>query len=188
MRSMNYKKAVFPAACLLVISAVVACGEDHVDLSPADSTEPDSSAPYHQPDANTADTRAPDDRDVKTPPDADADVDAATCESPVAFTPDANAKTKAVAALAALSPTATLDWSDTRGTLTSISGLVVSPACTGSDDVYDKFFEYLEAHPDLFQIDRADWRGASPAPLFRHFGIRAHLDSSREARHVRGDE
>lgn len=173
MRSLNYKRVVFPALCLLTVAAAVACGDDEASTAVDDGV--DSSTPYQQPDASKADGKAPDAKDATSgndakadagEPDADADaeVDAATCESPVTFKPDANAKTKATTALAALSADATLDWSDARGTMTSISGLVVSPACTGNDDVYDKFFDYLEAHPDLFQIERSDWRAPPPLP------------------------
>ncbi|AKU94899.1 hypothetical protein AKJ09_01563 [Labilithrix luteola] len=165
MRPMNYKRVVFPAVCLLTIAAAVACGDDETNSTPVDDGV-DSSTPHQQPDASKTDSNTPDAKDATSGNDAgaDADADAEACESPVTFKPDANAKTKATAALAALSPDATLQWSDARGTIASISDLVVSPACTGNDDVYDKFFDYLEAHRDLFQIERSDWRAPPPLP------------------------
>jgi hypothetical protein len=89
----------------------------------------------------------------------DAHVPPADCRSPFALPVDPQAKSKAQAELAALSPAATFEWSETRQTLSFATGLGVElPGCTGDADSYAKLFDFLEAHGDLFQIDRADWR------------------------------
>lgn len=104
--------------------------------------------------------------DAPPPSDTGVAVDAAppdspvstACQSPFTLTPDPTAEADATAALAALSPTATLTWSAARGTLSSIQGLVVElPACTGTTNAYDLFFDYLGGSPALFQIDRTEW-------------------------------
>ena len=85
------------------------------------------------------------------------------CSSPFALPLDAQAETHARAALAQLSASAKLQWSAERGTLTSVSGLAVAmPGCSGDADAYQQLFAVLEASPDLFQIDRNDWRTDAP--------------------------
>lgn len=151
------KRALFPfAALVLGFSFVVACGND--DDAPFSST-PDSGVRPHDDAGETADTSPPDASDGST---GDGGPDGAitpTCDSPVHITADATAKSRAVTALGTLSPEATLEWSDVRGTLTSIGGLTVTPDCSDPNtNVYDKLFDYLEASPELFQIDRTEWK------------------------------
>lgn len=80
------------------------------------------------------------------------------CQSPFEVTPDPTAEATALAALQALSPTATLTWAPARGTLSSIQGLVVElPTCTGNTNAYDLFLDYLAGSSALFQIDPSEW-------------------------------
>jgi hypothetical protein len=81
------------------------------------------------------------------------------CPSPFTVPIDPGAQAKATAALLSLSATATLDWAPVRGTISSISGLTIPlPNCTGTTDIYDLLFDVLAQTPDLFQINRGDWK------------------------------
>jgi hypothetical protein len=133
-----------------VVGLFVACGGGEETLSPIpDGGTPDATAP----DADTPDADTP---DADTP-------DSGTCPSPITWALDPDARARATTALQTLSPTATLTWSDTRGTLESITGLEVPlPSCTGAQDIYELFFDTLEATPDLFQIDRTEWQASGP--------------------------
>jgi hypothetical protein len=155
------KRAMVPVVLLAtLVVAVAACGSDDDPTVTSDAGDPDA-GPGKTPDANTPDTSQPDAGGSDARSDADADVPPA-CDSPITVVLDPDAKTKATAALAVLAPDASLEWSDARGTLRSISGLTVSPACTGADNAFDKLFDYLEANPDLFQIDRTEWATSGP--------------------------
>ncbi|MDF2692466.1 MAG: repeat domain protein, partial [Labilithrix sp.] len=162
MHLVTSKRALLPAALFSLLAAsAAACGSDDDPLAATGGPDPDAGSTADAADA--ADTSAPDAADASRPDaDADADADVPACDSPIAVALDPAGKTKATAALVALAPDATLEWSDARGTLTSISGLTVSPACAGADDAFDKLFDYLEASPDLFQIDRNEWKVSGP--------------------------
>lgn len=115
----------------------------------ADGGAPDASA---SPDLGMA----PDDA---SPPSSDGDT--AACTSPFTVPLDPNAQTKATAVLTALSPSATLQWAPVRGTISSISGLVVTlPDCQGTTDIFGQLFDVLDQSPDLFQIDRTEWHAS----------------------------
>jgi hypothetical protein len=127
------RSVLLTTLCLAATVALAACGDS--GSSPADA------APGAA-DAGTPDAHVP-----------------ADCSSPFALPVDPEAKSKAQAALAALAPAASFEWSDTRQTLSFATGLGVElPGCTGDTDAYAKLFDFLEASPDLFQIDRNDWR------------------------------
>lgn len=152
------KRALLPFAALVFgFSFVAACGNDDDD-TPLSST-PDSGVGSHDDAGDAADASAPDTSDGSPGDGGPGSIITPTCDSPVQVTADATAKSRAVTALGTLSPDATLEWSDVRGTLRSISGLTVTPDCSDpSTNVYDKLFDYLEASPDLFQIDRTEWK------------------------------
>jgi hypothetical protein len=97
----------------------------------------------------------------------DAAADAAApldCRSPFQLVVAPDAESRARATLASFAPGASLEWSATRGTLTSVAALEQPLACSGDADAYGPLFQLLSAHPDLFQIDPADWRGDAPMP------------------------
>jgi hypothetical protein len=97
---------------------------------------------------------------VDAPPDG-PDVNPA-CLAPFVMPVDANAETAARADLATLSASADMTWAPVRNTLRSINGLVIQlPACTGNTNAFDLLFTTLSAHPDLFQIDPAEWTGGT---------------------------
>jgi hypothetical protein len=116
-----------------------------------DAGEPDASEP---------------DADASVPPDSGTpDAGPGACQSPFTVASDPAAEAKATTALQALSPTAALTWSPVRGTLSSIDMLVAPmPGCTGVTDAYEQLFDYLDASPDLFQIDRTEWHAGSVVP------------------------
>ncbi|APR84929.1 RCC1 repeat domain protein [Minicystis rosea] len=168
------KRAFLPLSLIaFAVGAFVACGgNDPINPQPDGGTEVDSGVPDAEaPDASTPDAETPDtgvpDADVPDTSAPDADVPDTgvpdPCQSPFVVTLDPNAQAKATTALAALSPSATLTWSSVRGTLSSISDLVVElPGCTGNVDVFEQLFDYLDQSPDLFQIDRTEWHGNGP--------------------------
>ena len=135
------------ASLFFVLAALAACGDDD------DSGDDDDDAP--------AADAAPD-VDAEAEPDAgpDAATPPADCNSPFALPLPEDAETKARAALAALDPTGTakLQWVAERSTIQQTSNLSIPvEGCTGDKNAYDLLFDTLEASPDLFQIDRADW-------------------------------
>ncbi len=71
----------------------------------------------------------------------------------------------AIADLATFAPNANLTWNDAHGTLSSVTNLGVELDCAGNgDDVWEAAWAVLEAHPDLFQLDRAEWAPNLPYP------------------------
>jgi hypothetical protein len=102
-------------------------------------------------------------------PDEDAAIDAGIdaaidagpvldCESPIVLSTDSQAESRARAALATLSATATLAWVAGRNTFQTIEGLAIErPGCTGRVDLLAELYTVLEATPDLFQFDPAEW-------------------------------
>ncbi|AKF10303.1 hypothetical protein [Sandaracinus amylolyticus] len=121
-------------------------------------------------DASTVDAAQTDAQSPMDAPMTDAyvvnvDADLGACGEPFELTPDPGAEARAATALAALDPAASLTWVANRGTLSSITGLAIPlPECDGAEDAYDALFEVLEASPDLFQIDRDEWRPDSTYP------------------------
>lgn len=80
---------------------------------------------------------------------------------------------------ASLSPGASLTWNANTGTLTSIFQLAAPlPGCTDGQDVSAQVFSVLDAHPELFQLDLAEWE---MPPLFdcRYIGDDAILSMGR---------
>lgn len=152
------------AACALTL--VVACGDDDVEATDDDAGN-DASVDATTPtaDATTPGRDASDDAAIGA--DAGSDGagdagdagDAGTCVSPLVIDPPDDAEARATTALQALASAATLTWAPLRGTFQNVSGLeIVLPGCTGDVDVYDQLFATLQASPDLFQIDPAEWR------------------------------
>jgi hypothetical protein len=162
------KRAVFPLLTALVgISLVVACGSDDDPLGP--TATPDSGIPLL--DGSTPDTSnasvpdgSTDPQDSGIPDTGGPLVITPTCAPPIQINADPTAQARAVTALAALDLGASLEWSDTRSTIKSISDLVVTPDCSvATTNLTDTLFDYLEASPDLFQIDRTEWKADAPA-------------------------
>lgn len=87
------------------------------------------------------------------------------CEGyPVELTFD-DTRAAAQTELDTFAPDATLTWEPVRGTLSSVSGLGAPLDCDdGGGLVWDAAWEVLEAHPDLFQLDRSEWREGAEAP------------------------
>jgi hypothetical protein len=126
--------------CLVLLLAA-ACGDNHL-AAPDAATTP-------SPDAA-----------VDAPPDG-PDVNPA-CLAPFVMPVDPNAQAAAQAELTTLAPSADMTWADVRNTLMSINGLVIQlPTCTGNTNAFDLLFATLSAHPDLFQIDPAEWTGGT---------------------------
>jgi hypothetical protein len=81
----------------------------------------------------------------------------------VVTVPDTEAA--AIAELATFAPGATLTWNETRGTLSNVSGLGVQLDCPANgNDVWEAAWAVLEAHPDLFQLDRSEWAPSNGYP------------------------
>ncbi len=79
------------------------------------------------------------------------------CDYPIRWPADAAAQGQAQTELDALSPEATMTWNDDRGALTSIQDLDVVFDCDDNAPLLASVFDFLEAHPDLFQIDASEW-------------------------------
>ena len=126
----------------LVLLVAAACGDNHQLAAPDAPATP-------SPDAA-----------VDAPPDG-PDINPA-CLAPFVMPVDPNAQAAAQAELATLAPSADMTWADVRNTLQSINGLVIQlPTCTGNTNAFDLLFATLSAHPDLFQIDPAEWTGGT---------------------------
>jgi hypothetical protein len=113
-------------------------------------------------------------------PGRDAAAATPRCEPyPIPWRPPDGAQPAAQAALASLSPGASLSWNGTTGTLTSVFSLSVAlPGCTDGQDVSTQVFDVLAAHPALFQLDLTEWR----VPEFfdcKYLGGDATLNMSR---------
>lgn len=82
-------------------------------------------------------------------------------EYPVSWTfPDT--QPAALADLQSLTEGATMEWSAQHGTLQLVTNMSVPLDC--STDVWTGLFSIVAAHPDLFQIDRAEWADEPPFP------------------------
>lgn len=101
-------------------------------------------------DATAADDASHDAPDVPTdagPP----------CEVPIVWTADTTTEAAALADLATLSSTARPTWNDARGTFETIFEIDAPLACPDGAEVWDTLLPFVDAHPALLQIDRAEW-------------------------------
>lgn len=118
-------------------------------------------------DASTTDAAAHDggSSDAHVPDAHVRDASLGACGEPFELEPDEGAEARATTALAALAPGASLLWAPDRGTFSSILGLAIEvPDCPDGTDVYEALYSVIEESPDLFQIDRDEWRADGVFP------------------------
>lgn len=112
---------------------------------------------------------APIEPDAHVP--ADVGVDAASfdagppCETPIRWTADTTTEASATAAARALSATAMPTWNHARATFETILMLNLPVACPDGEDLWQAaLIPFIEAHPDVLQIDLDEWRAPSSYP------------------------
>ncbi len=154
----------------LTLSFVLALG------LPACSSAPTGADADSDRDAGTRDAAQVDGgRDAALPDDAsgptDTGVDAVSfdagppCETPIRWAADTTTEAAATAAARALSATATPNWNDARATFESILMLNLPLACPDGEDLWAAaLIPFIEAHPDVLQIDLDEWRAPSSYP------------------------
>lgn len=81
----------------------------------------------------------------------------ADCDYPILWPAELDAEAMAEAALAALSPGATLDWHADRGTVKYIGALELVIDCEDETPLWDAVFAFLESQPALFQLHGDQW-------------------------------
>ncbi len=96
-------------------------------------------------------------------PDAPTDA-GPPCEVPIVWTADTTTEAAALAALAELSTTARPTWNDARGTFETIFDIDVPLACPDGAEMWDTLLPFIDAHPELLQIDRSEWTMPSSFP------------------------
>jgi hypothetical protein len=80
------------------------------------------------------------------------------CEDyPIALYPDPDAQAQAEADLQGFAPGGSIVWHPARGTFWFVNLSVPLPQCGAQDNVYTHLFALTAAHPDLFQLDLAEW-------------------------------
>ena len=79
------------------------------------------------------------------------------CEAPLSWIADTATEGPAAAAVAALSATAMPTWNDARGTFESIYQINVPLSCPDGAQIWTSIIPLVDAHPEIFQIDRAEW-------------------------------
>lgn len=89
-----------------------------------------------------------------------------TCDPyPLEWAADPLAEAAAVAELAMVAPEAALSWDPERGTLSSLSDVNLPLAmCPDGVDAMSFAWDVVEAHPDIFDIDRTEWGPATSIP------------------------
>lgn len=112
---------------------------------------------------------APADDDASTPADVGIDAVASDagppCETPIRWTADTTTEAAATAAAMALSPTAMPTWNPARATFESILMLNLPIACPDGEDLWQAaLLPFIEAHPDVLQIDLDEWYAPSSYP------------------------
>ncbi len=90
------------------------------------------------------------------------------CVYPVIWPAAIGSQASVEAALSALSPGATMMWHDDRGTLTHIQDLEIVLPCDDNTPLWQAVFAFLEEHPDIFQVDGAQWIQEPEATQCQH--------------------
>lgn len=86
------------------------------------------------------------------------------CETPLTWIADTTSEGPATAAALAFSSTAMPTWNDARGTFESIYQINVVLACPDGTELWDALTPVIDAHADIFQIDRSEWGTPSSFP------------------------
>jgi hypothetical protein len=90
----------------------------------------------------------------------DAGAATASCaQYPIAWQPPAGSQAAAQSELSTVSPGATLSWSPSEGTLSSVIQLDMPlTGCSDGQDANAQVAGVLAAHPALFQLDVSEWQ------------------------------
>jgi hypothetical protein len=83
---------------------------------------------------------------------------------PIALYPDPDAETQAETELQGFAPGADMVWHPARGTFWFVTLSVPLPQCGAQDNVFTHLYSVVNAHPDLFQVDLAEWKTPPSVP------------------------